>query len=70
MLKKIESFGHHYDYQHLAQREILEKAIRDRTYPFDPDRDFNIEVLDLSESRYYLPESIFTMMDEFTSLIA
>ena len=70
MLKKLESYGHHYEYRHLAKREILEKAIQDRTYPFDPDRDFNIEVLDLSADKGYFPQSIYTMMDEFTSFIA
>ena len=70
MLKKLESYSHHYDFRHLAKREILEKAIQDRTYPFDPNRDFEIEVLDMSAEKGYFPESIYTMLDEFTGLIA
>jgi len=70
MIKKLGVYSHHYDYRHLAKKEILEKAIQEKTYPFEPDRSFYIEVLDMTSDRNYYPSSIYTMLDEFTGLIA
>ncbi len=70
MLKKMKAYSHHYDYRHLAKREILEEAIKYKSYPFDPKRDFRIRVLDVYKDKQYYPQSIYTMLDEFAQLIA
>ncbi len=62
MLKKIRS-GAHTKYHHLGKREILEKAINEKKYIFDPKRSFTIDVLDLKDSR--IP-SILQKNDIFT----
>jgi len=69
MLKKIGMYAHRDDYKHLATREILEDAIKNKKYPFDSSVDFNIEVLDIYKDRQYYPKSIYTMLDEFKDLI-
>jgi len=70
MLEKMKVYSHHYDYRYLAKREILEEAIKHKTYPFAPERDFRIRVLDVHEDKQYYPESIYTMLDDFAHLIA
>lgn len=50
MLKKIYS-GAHTKYHHLGKREILEKAIEEKKYIFDPKRPFNIIELNIDDLR-------------------
>jgi len=69
MLTKLQSYAHSYDYSHLAQRELLEDAIQKRTYPFDPNVDFQIRKLDIQSDREYYPHKIYEMLDEFEYLI-
>jgi hypothetical protein len=70
MVKKIELYAHHHDYQHLSKRDILEEAIKHKTYPFDPNRDFRIRILDMHKDKQYFPKSIYTILDDFVHLIA
>jgi len=69
MIQKLNMYAHHHDYSHLAKKEILEEAIKKKTYPFDPDRDFRIKVLDISKDKMYYPKSIYNMLNEFEQLI-
>lgn len=69
MLQKLQSYAHSGDYGHLAKRDVLEAAVRDKTYPFEPERDFNIKVLDIYKDKQYYPRRIFDMIDEFKELI-
>jgi len=69
MIKKLNTYAHQYEYGHLAKREILEDAIKNKKYPFDPKVDFRIKVLDINKDREYYPSAIYTMMDEFKELI-
>lgn len=70
MLTKLNVYSHHYDYSHLAKREVLEDAIRKKKYPFDPDRNFEIRELDIEKERNYYPEMIYSMLAEFKDLMA
>lgn len=70
MIKKLQVYSHHYDYRHLADRHLLEQAIREKTYPFESSRRFKIRVLDMFSERDYYPRTIYTMLDEFSALIA
>ena len=55
MLYKLDTYSHP-RYRHLAKREILENAIKEKIYPFDEKIPFNIvEIQDDSE---LLPKSI------------
>jgi hypothetical protein len=69
MINKLQVYGHHFDYGHLAKRKVLEQAIQNKTYPFDPGRKFQIRVLNINEERDYYPEKIFDMLDDFKDLI-
>ena len=50
MLKKIYS-GAHTKFHHLGKHEILEKAVEEKKYVFDLNRPFNIDELDITDSR-------------------
>ena len=69
MIQKLKMYAHHYDYGHFAKKEILEDAIKNKKYPFDPKRDFKIKVLDIYKDREYYPQSIYGILDEFNELI-
>lgn len=69
MIQKLGTYAHHNEYRHFAKKEILEDAVKNKKYPFDPKRDFRIQVLDIYKDRKYYPRSIYTMLDEFKDLI-
>ena len=69
MIRKMMAYGHHYDYQHLMKKEILEEAVKSKTYPFDEDRDFKIRELNVFKDKNFYPSSIYSMMDDFKDLI-
>jgi hypothetical protein len=69
MIKKLQVYGHSFDYRHFANKEILENAVQTRTYPFDPQRKFLLKALDFEKNVEYFPETIFTMLDSFDGLI-
>lgn len=45
MIFKLANYAHHDIYGHLADREVLTEAIRERKYVFDPNVDFQIKKL-------------------------
>lgn len=69
MITKLGMYAHHSDYGHLAKREILEEAVRNRTYPFDLSVDFRIKVLDIYKDRKYYPRELYNMLDEFQEVM-
>lgn len=69
MITKLGMYSHHSDYGHIANREILEAAVTNKTYPFDPSVDFRIKVLDLYKDTQYYPKEIYNMLDEFRGVM-
>ena len=65
MLKKFHQYGHP-EFRKFANKEVLEKAIKDKVYVFDVKRPFNIDELMLNDSRipiYLQKENIFDYME-------
>ena len=69
MIQKLGMYAHHHEYAHLAKREMLEDAVKNKKYPFEPTRDFRIRVLDINNDRSFYPASIYGMLNEFEMLI-
>lgn len=69
MIFKLQTYAHKDIYGHFAVPEILEQAVRDKTYPFDPDRDFRIKELDPDIDRAYYPRSFYAFRDDFRHLL-
>ncbi len=69
MITKLRTYAHHSDYAHLAKRELLEEAVKNKTYPFDPSVDFHIKVLNIYKDTMYYPKEIYKMMNEFQEVI-
>jgi hypothetical protein len=59
MIRKIKNYAHNPEYLHLAREEILSKAIEEKRYPFDPNRPFNIKVLNDSQLSRVVPNSFY-----------
>ena len=70
MIAKLGMYSHHKDYRHLAKKEVLEDAVKNKTYPFDRKVDFHIKVIDFYRDKEFFPVSIYTMLDEFKYLIS
>jgi hypothetical protein len=66
MLRKFFLYSHP-EYKRFADRTILENAIQNRTYPFDPKRLFNIKIIELNNK--LLPKQLHSMLDEFKDMI-
>lgn len=58
MIHKLANYAHSPEYRHLAKPEILEDAVQNKNYPFDPQRAFTIKVLNSEELDRYAPESL------------
>jgi len=69
MVNKLMTYAHRDLYGHLAQHDILEAAVREKRYPFDPDRPFNIRELDPQADAAYYPQSFFEYISEFRHLL-
>lgn len=65
MIAKLSTYAHNTEYGDLAKKEVLENAVKNKTYPFDPSVDFQIRVLDIYKDRKYYPEKIYDMLGEF-----
>tara|TARA_R110002073_G_scaffold260256_6_gene423185 strand:- start:510 stop:1310 length:801 start_codon:yes stop_codon:yes gene_type:complete len=65
MVKKLHSYGH-IKYKHLADSNILQKAVDDKKYIFDLKRPFNIDELELNDER--IPK-ILQIVDIFNNSI-
>jgi len=55
MLYKLDTYSHP-RYRSLAKKNILENAIKEKTYPFDPSVDFNIKEININSN--LLPSSM------------
>lgn len=69
MLYKLASYGHNSDYRHLADKQILESAIRDKKYPFEPDRAFEIRELSRESALRYYPAALWDELPELEHLL-
>ena len=69
MLEKISNYSHNFDYRHLADLNILEHAIANKTYPFEPDRDFNISELGIADIHRFYPKSFTKYQEYFSHLL-
>lgn len=69
MITKLGSYSHAKQYGQFADKGILEEAIRNKKYPFEKDRLFDIRVLDAFKDYKYYPNSIYSMINEFKALI-
>ena len=70
MITKLRAYAHQSDFAHLADAGILEKAIKNKEYPFDPIVDFRIRVLDLDKDKEYFPGALYGEREDFRDLIA
>ena len=68
MLHKMKCYSDSPKYRHLEKKEILDKAIATRTYPFDPKRPFSLEIIKI-EDNPILPKQMFKMMNYFDHLV-
>ena len=69
MLFKLKTYAHNDIYGHLADQKILQDAIDNKTYPFEPGRSFVIEELNPDRERIYYPDSFFTFRSDFVHLL-
>ena len=56
MLEKLQTYAHSADYGNLADREILEEAVRNKTYPFDPSEKFHIREINYKMNPEFYPD--------------
>lgn len=56
MIEKLSNYAHAADYGHLAKREILVDAVRNKKYPFNPSVDFRIREIDFDHNPEFYPE--------------
>ncbi len=69
MIEKLNMYSHQSEYSRFAKRDILEDAVKNKKYPFDPSVDFKIRILDINKDREFYPQSIYGMLDEFKEFI-
>lgn len=69
MVHKLRTYAHRDLYGHLAKHDVLEAAVREKRYPFEPDRPFNIRELDLQADAAYYPASFFEDIADFRHLL-
>ena len=62
MIHKLHTYPHTVTYRFCAKRDILEDAIKNKKYPFDPGVNFNIEEISSDDER--LPKSMRTTLGE------
>lgn len=68
MILKLKKYAH-VKYKYLADKNILEKAIVDKTYPFDIRKPFNIEIVDRDST--IMPKSISNkLFDNFYKIFS
>lgn len=69
MVHKLQTYAHRDLYGHLAQHDILEAAVREKRYPFEPNRPFNIRELDPQADAVYYPKAFFEYHADFRHLL-
>lgn len=57
MVYKLRTYAHAADYGYLADRAILEDAIRNKNYPFDESVDFQIREVNHKDNPEYYPDT-------------
>ena len=65
MLKKLHSYSHP-ESRHFCDKKILEKAIEEKKYVFNLNRPFNIQELNINDSRipiFLQKKNIFDYLD-------
>jgi len=70
MLNKIKSYSHALDYGHLADGDLLDHAVRTKTYPFDPGRPFEIIEMPRDRAIHFLPASWSLFSEEVERLVS
>jgi len=69
MIEKIQAYAHQSNFVHLAKADILEAAVKNKQYPFDPKVNFKIKVLDIQQEQKYYPAAIYNQLDSFKNLL-
>ena len=69
MVDKLKRYSHAQDHPGLADPIILQNAVEQKIYPFEPGRRFQIEVVDMESRREMFPSALFRMKDHFAGLI-
>lgn len=57
MIYKLHTYAHAADYGHLADRAILEEAVRNKKYPFNESVDFQIQEINCRDNPEYYPDT-------------
>lgn len=57
MIYKLRTYAHAADYGHLADRNILESAVRDKMYPFNESVNFQIKEINSRDNPEYYPDT-------------
>jgi len=69
MVEKIRNYAHNPEYAHLADETILKNAVATRTYPFDPNRRFQIKALSRRRAQRYFPKSYWMIESKFSDYL-
>lgn len=69
MVQKLSNYAHSPEYIHLADEELLRKAVSNRTYPFDYGRKFLIDRLTPTEAKGIFPNSYWKLESQFSSYL-
>ena len=69
MVNKLKTYAHSAEYVHLAKTEILQKAIREKKYPFNEKTPFHIRELDIHNDKEYYPDGMEDYIDWFDYLV-
>ncbi|WP_337381778.1 hypothetical protein [Desulfovibrio sp.] len=68
MIHKLQTYAHHDIYGHLADPQLLENAVKEKRYIFDPNRKFSIRELNPNIDRAYYPRSFYRIRNIFEQL--
>ena len=70
MIEKLSSYSHSLDYSSFMDKDVLSKAIENKTYPFDPTVDFKLADLTKNQLIHFLPTSIAANMSDYAHLFS
>lgn len=70
MLYKLKTYAHHAIYGSFADPAILEKAVREKTYPFEPNRPFHIVEVDPDKDDWLYPPSLHAVQKDLTRVFS
>lgn len=69
MVEKLKNYAHANDYGHLADEKILKDAVKNKKYPFEPERPFTIKTVDCHTNPEYYPDCFEEFYSEFEYLL-